>query len=77
MSEVSGNSHRPPVRDRQTKIRSMPRKAGKTTLARVVQREGYAECSCGWAKVHKRDKVVGDAAERHVNKAHGGRAIWM
>ena len=34
-------------------------------------------CSCGWAYRHPRTKVRENAAERHVNKRHGGRSIWF
>lgn len=82
MSEVSRNAHpvnhRPPVRDRQTKIKGVvPSEAAKTRLARITIGADYAECSCGWIKVHARAKVAGDAAERHVNRRHEGRAIWL
>ena len=46
-------------------------------IAMIRVYPGGAECSCKWAKAHRRNKVVEDAAERHVDKRHGGRAVWL
>jgi hypothetical protein len=45
----------------------------------VLATQGFTiSCSCGgFAKTHIRSKVREDAAERHVNKHHGGRAVWL
>lgn len=48
-----------------------------TGLARIEESGNVIACSCGWAKVHPRERVRGDSAERHVKKRHGGRSIWM
>lgn len=36
-----------------------------------------AECSCGYVKYHKRAKVVEDRLQAHVNRDHGGKAMWL
>lgn len=46
-------------------------------MARIQEGEGVISCSCGAAKIHNREKVRGDWAERHVDKKHGGRSIWL
>jgi len=33
--------------------------------------------NCGWAKQHPRKKVREDAAQRHLDKKHGGRGMWL
>lgn len=38
---------------------------------------GAASCSCGWRHVMVREKVLNSAIDRHVNKRHDGRAIYL
>lgn len=35
------------------------------------------EISCGWSKSHPRAKVREDAAQRHLDKKHGGSGMWL
>lgn len=70
---VSGN--RPEVKDRQAPLAQPSTEVG---LARISQDErGAVACSCGWLKIHARQKVREDAAERHLNRKHGGMGIWL
>lgn len=46
-------------------------------MACITLEPGIVSCSCGWAKAHPREKILGDSAERHVDKKHQGRALWM
>ncbi len=46
-------------------------------MAIVRREDGGITISCGWAKVHPRVKVLEDAAERHLNKKHGGQGLWL
>lgn len=49
----------------------------KVSLA-VMRDEGYViTCNCGWSVKHQRTKVRETKAQRHVDKAHGGRSIWL
>lgn len=73
---VSRNDHLPKVVD--------PTKAREVGLAviRIETSTGTSinagSCSCnGWVKVHRRLKVVEDAAQRHLDKKHNGRGLWM
>lgn len=44
----------------------------------VIRTEGlWILCSCGWAYSAQREKVRGDAAERHLAKKHNGQGVWL
>lgn len=45
-------------------------------IARISESDNAIACSCGWAKVHPREKVRGDAAQRHLDKRHDGQGLW-
>lgn len=38
--------------------------------------EPVTTINCGWRYRHKRKKVREDAAQRHLDKHHGGQGIW-
>lgn len=38
---------------------------------------GVIVCSCDWSATHPRAKVLDDKAQRHVDRRHNGRAIWL
>lgn len=67
---------RPPTRDRQPKVQQA---GGRTVRVPVISTEGSTTaCSCGgWAKTHPRQKVREDAADRHLDRKHGGRGLWL
>lgn len=46
-------------------------------LALIKVGPGEAVCNCGWHSHHQRVKVLGDRAQAHVDKKHGGEALWM
>ena len=46
-------------------------------MAIVRFEEGGVTISCGWLKIHSRRKVLEDAAQRHLDKKHGGRGLWL
>lgn len=50
------------------------------SLARLTFHEGGegVACSCGWGRgYHPRRRILEDAAQRHLDKRHGGRALWL
>lgn len=50
----------------------------KAVRIAVVRTEGNTiGCSCGWGYMHKREKVREDAADRHLDKKHGGQGIRL
>lgn len=55
-----------------------PDKARQVRVA-VMRTEGDTiACSCeGFAKTHARQKVREDAAQRHIERRHGGRGMWL
>lgn len=62
---------------RNAKI-SDPSKAREVRIAILTESDKHIECSCrGFVKVHPRSKVRGDSAQRHIDKKHGGQALWM
>lgn len=55
-----------------------PTSTKKVGLAMVRDDErGVIDCTCGWVHIHPRKKVREDAAERHLNKRHGGIGAWL
>jgi hypothetical protein len=36
-----------------------------------------ATCSCGWLGWHRRDKVLEDKIDKHLNKKHDGRGLRL
>lgn len=60
--------------DRQSKIASQP---GTVKMAMIRMESNHVTCSCGWLKAHLRQKVLDEAAQRHVNAKHFGQALWM
>lgn len=55
-------------------------KAGRTVgLAMITEPvTGALTCSCeGFTTIHPRRKVREDKAQRHIDKAHGGRGVWL
>jgi hypothetical protein len=54
-------------------------KRKKVGLASVRDDDGIgaAQCSCGWAYAHRRAKVRENAIQRHLDRAHAGRGIWL
>lgn len=38
---------------------------------------GLITCSCGWFKVHDRQKVREERAQAHLDKRHEGTGAWM
>jgi hypothetical protein len=71
MSAVSRNDHRPKLVD--------PAKAKPVGLAVIRQPEpGAIMCSCGgFTFIHQRAKVRDDRAQRHLDKKHQGRGVWL
>ena len=55
--------------------RSKPTEWGNPRMARISYGDGFAACSCGWSKAHKRAKVLEDAIDRHLAKRHEGRGL--
>lgn len=50
----------------------------KPVRVAMIQSEGRAiGCSCGWGYMHKREKVREAAAQRHLDKHHGGQGMWL
>lgn len=39
--------------------------------------EGVHHCSCGWRVYHARTKVREERAQKHIDKKHDGRGIWL
>lgn len=63
---VSRNSKLMSSNPREVKI-AMIRTDGTTTY-----------CSCnGWYKLHGRRKVREKAAQRHLDRKHGGAGLWL
>lgn len=64
--------------DRHKKI-SDPAKAKPVGLAMITEpAPGALSCSCGgFTAVHQRRKVREDRAQRHLDKHHEGRGIWL
>lgn len=69
---------RPTTTDFHKPIRVSPRKAGKTSMARVSSDGPLPVCSCGWVgKQARRKKVREDRMQAHLDKKHHGRGIWL
>lgn len=71
---------RPPTQGFRKPLIVVPRRAGKTAgLAMITEPEpGVLVCSCGnFTTLHPRRKVREDKAERHINKRHNGRGVWL
>lgn len=43
----------------------------------IKQGGGLVEASCGWTFLHRRGKVREAAAQRHLDKRHGGQGMWL
>lgn len=68
--------NRPATKDNYPKVRTADTKA--VGLAMITNPEvGVISCNCGWRFFHVRTKVRDDRAEAHVNKKHGGQAVWL
>lgn len=65
--------------DRVSRNRSLsdPSTWKPTSMASIQESGNVITCSCGAAKVHPREKVRGDWAEKHIEKRHQGRGIWL
>jgi len=65
---------RNPTRDHLSKPKTQ-----EVGLAIISTNEyGMLFCSCGgFSALDKRKKVREDRAERHINKKHDGRGIWL
>jgi hypothetical protein len=64
--------------DHLTKLRD-PAKAKPVGIA-VIKSEaaGSLSCSCGgWSIIHPRAKVREDRAQKHIDRKHGGRGVWL
>lgn len=72
---VSGN--RPVTTDRRKPVVDRrPKPVGIAMITEPV--EGSLACSCeGFATMHPRRKVREDKAQRHIDKAHYGQAVWL
>ena len=70
---VSGN--RPATSDHQPKVGSLH----KQVVMPVIKTEGTVTyCSCeGFASAHPRVKVREDKAQRHLDRKHQGRGLWL
>ncbi len=67
---------RPPTSDRLKPMTGEPK--SKPKLPVLTTTGEFMACSCGgWATSHKRTKVREDRAQRHLDRKHGGRGIWM
>jgi len=52
--------------------------AREVTLAFIRTTGDTIHCSCnGWLKTHPRKKVRENAAQRHLDKKHGGAGAWL
>ena len=78
MSAVSRNTH-----DHQRAVSKPPAEWADVRIARITTEtdgsgRSVALCSCGWdSKVCNRDKVREIRVDRHLNKRHGGQAIFL
>lgn len=68
---VSRNDHLPKLND--------PTKAKPVGLPIIREPQaGCLQCSCGgFTIIHERQKVREDRAQKHIDKKHGGRGIWL
>lgn len=66
---------RPPTEGFQKPLHRGPRKG--VGLALITEADLSTVCSCGWVSIHPRKKVRANAAQRHTDKAHNGRAVWL
>lgn len=66
--------NRPPTSDHQIKPKI---DTTQRRMVRIASEHGIITCSCGWQRVHTREKVREDAAEKHVTKKHNGKAFWL
>lgn len=62
-NRVSRNPKAPPIKS--------------VRMAIIHVEAGYVTCNCNWSKVHHRDKVLTEAAQRHLDKKHGGQGLWL
>lgn len=58
---------------------SDPKAARKVSFARIsYNSDGSVTCSCrGWGFYHKREKVLEDAIDRHIERKHNGRGFRL
>lgn len=54
-----------------------PEQWSSPSIAQITQDGAVIGCSCGWTGHHRRTVIREDKAERHVNKRHGGQAMWL
>lgn len=73
MNEVSGN--RPEPQDHRPKVPTTPTQDVATAMLRTTG--PVVTCSCGWSTVHPRAKPREETAQRHLDRHHGGQAIWL
>lgn len=66
---------KPATSDHRT--RPKPEQWTDPGIARISQDGAVIGCSCGWTDHHPRTRIREDKAERHVNKRHGGSAMWF
>lgn len=72
---VSGN--RPATSDRRKPV--VDRRPKPVAIAMITEPyDGALACSCeGFATTHRRRAVREDKAQRHVDRKHGGQAVWL
>jgi hypothetical protein len=76
MGEVEVSRNRPRPRDHQTKAKPGTKKGFAFVRSEFGEGgEQMATCSCGAEKFHRRGKVVEDWIDRHIDKAHKGKAV--
>lgn len=66
------------INDHLTKL-SDPTKAKPVGLAIIREPlAGSIQCSCGgFTFIHERKKVRDDRAQKHLDRKHDGRGIWL
>lgn len=64
----------------QKRIDAGERKNVKIAVIRQGETDkgfAYAECSCGQPFTHQRKKARENSIQRHLDKKHGGRGLWL
>lgn len=62
---------------RNSKMRADQFKAVRVAIVKHEHEAPVISCSCGWLYMHERVKVRENAAQRHLDKRHGGVGMWM
>lgn len=52
-------------------------KRKQVRIAVIRTGDGGALCSCGAPFTQRRKKPRDEAIQKHVNKKHGGQALWL